>query len=1812
MPEYNNSIKAEETRIDKLDHIEDRQITGDPDQIDRFTDTYINKLDELMVDLEKSNLTDAQKDAVKKGLLQMLGEVVGPQEMEQFEPEFRAKIDGYLLEAKEGNFVKTPKEEYEEQLTKLNTVRAKAEKLEAAGKEAEAIKLLHEYLDPLDQQQAQLNFDTEYGERLDQARIMLATLSKGDDKAQVETVNQVQRNVFLRNLCADLWVHYSHVPTEFAAAFKDNKNFTLWFDAKSASFKPEFFKLPKEFQDRFLVYLQAKVRGLQINRDLQEARLSGEKEEELTFFAAQKAMMSGDLINSSRLLLEYKDRASKVGRPFDHTWDEKRTECLKETDVLLQKIALRHCDEVEADLQKLASSRDQHKNRDERVWADTALENVERARAMINEKPGSTFADAVRKIGYIADHKEPYLIGTSGFDKYPLIFCLAAAETTEERDRIALKLVEKLKEIGGSTDLARELSDRALSEDLSKVDVSEKRKNELHALASAEAVKHRREAVGSLEARRDEMAKRMAEIDEQEIDDNREYPSARVLNNEIESERNQLKAQMRALTVDGNPDGEIKSDIITQTTEESIEEIYRIMLRKERYLYIGKKQVMSRGGWSLARSAIDMDDMRDENILTTDQAIKLFDTVASVVIETAMMLPGARLASLAKLGLTMAMAKQLAKGGIRKFLAKKLIAVGRAGAMSFGVRGMGRTLGAMQLLSQGKDASEAYDGFAKEWAQSTLMFLAIDVGAASLAGTLGKAAVVTGRGATGAAESVTALSDVTFAQSPGMWVGYQAAKIATEIEMMSQADSLGAAVGLNPDSSAEEWETKLANLKMLFEFRIAGKIMHSETVAEGEKRIARKTREIEKRAEMAEPESVISKTLSKIGIASTDAEFKKLKVDPTDRAWITLLNNYYYKVLCLTKKVVIRGEVYKIEGRTKSDQDLVLKLRSLDGEKTLEVVVDQDSLPSLEIKGGPLALRSFSRFKRLAGRLKEEQAPLIPHGNPDMDVSVLLNKMRSLKGPDLLEVGPNEKPQTTKKLEKLDPEKQEQRRAEVEAIKQIIRDQAKLLKKIIAGVEEYLESNPGATFKDLQEKFINKETQESLSPDQVRKLNSRLYELIERITNVKKYAPEIEKDPKKYAEIIFGFKRGKLKGEIKVVISKSTITFVVENPEDFKALHGENLSLSEVEKLGGFTSSRSAIPELEGTICVSKKYDSDEALKHVTVHEDRHRKNSLVHAEENGYGRAYNKGEDSPISRAKDEITAYLTDGTTIDGIADTLLKSDSIYDYFEGQREKAVKSKDPKKIAEVDKEEARYRKSIMRYLDIANRVRDENGQIDIELLGLVPINSWHHFVNTPKDSPLLLEASAKMAPYYSVERMAKKLDDLGLHEYAEIITNPKVKVSDVDGEPISTEAERKEYFKNILEIVELVNEAKKMGVNLEARDIFEANQTPDGKPVRALAEKEAYVRDLLYLGELSTRLREYGFTTEAADLLDFSKTTASPYETDISSLKARKKHGVDLDLIGVLSRRIASVGFTTEAADLLDFSKTTSGPCGTDISRIEARIAYGAKLRDIHGASERLKVAGFITEGADLLDFSKTSSGPYGTDISTLNARWLYGQDLASLVWYASKLRDLGFKDQAADLGNFEKTVSGPYGTDISSLMARRAYGEKLHQLSLITDNLKEAGFTAEAADILDLNKKTSGPYNTDISSMDARFAYCDTLMNLKRISDNLLHNGFGIESVDILNFGRYFARTDGSDLSTFEARVNYGKLMYLKFYTNRLKEKGFEEEAKGILDFSKPYVDRRGDTIEGGVDGRTSYVKGLLGMEQPMTVTFNPPNTP
>lgn len=90
------NIHEEIKRIDKIDQFEDKMITVDPEKVDQYTETYIEKVEQLLVALENSDLDQKQKVKVKEEILQMLGGVIGPADMVHQEESFRKQIDQFL------------------------------------------------------------------------------------------------------------------------------------------------------------------------------------------------------------------------------------------------------------------------------------------------------------------------------------------------------------------------------------------------------------------------------------------------------------------------------------------------------------------------------------------------------------------------------------------------------------------------------------------------------------------------------------------------------------------------------------------------------------------------------------------------------------------------------------------------------------------------------------------------------------------------------------------------------------------------------------------------------------------------------------------------------------------------------------------------------------------------------------------------------------------------------------------------------------------------------------------------------------------------------------------------------------------------------------------------------------------------------------------------------------------------------------------------------------------------------------------------------------------------------------------------------------------------------------------------------------------------------------------------------------------------------------------------------------------------------------------------------------------------------------
>lgn len=109
---------------------------------------------------------------------------------------------------------------------------------------------------------------------------------------------------------------------------------------------------------------------------------------------------------------------------------------------------------------------------------------------------------------------------------------------------------------------------------------------------------------------------------------------------------------------------------------------------------------------------------------------------------------------------------------------------------------------------------------------------------------------------------------------------------------------------------------------------------------------------------------------------------------------------------------------------------------------------------------------------------------------------------------------------------------------------------------------------------------------------------------------------------------------------------------------------------------------------------------------------------------------AYKKAKNYPLLRARDEIIAYLKDGSSPEAVAEVLTREGDLYDYYKTQRKAAST---PEERAQIDKQWSAHIKEVKRLLEIANNVRGADGKIDVDLLAIVPPAEWKLFTGEEK-----------------------------------------------------------------------------------------------------------------------------------------------------------------------------------------------------------------------------------------------------------------------------------------------------------------------------------------------------------------------------------------------------------------------------------------------------------------------------------------------
>ena len=233
---------------------------------------------------------------------------------------------------------------------------------------------------------------------------------------------------------------------------------------------------------------------------------------------------------------------------------------------------------------------------------------------------------------------------------------------------------------------------------------------------------------------------------------------------------------------------------------------------------------------------------------------------------------------------------------------------------------------------------------------------------------------------------------------------------------------------------------------------------------------------------------------------------------------------------------------------------------------------------------------------------------------------------------------------------------------------------------------------------------------ERLSIAQRKEVLQRSQNYIEKALVVQKYADEYIDNPRTLVSKCLKTDISKLKWEVTMDVDGANFTFYIHNEDDYKILasYGDEVKAKE-HSSGGLSTQYSAIKELEGTITLQngKKTSNNSTQIHETTHAD------------NKY-KMPDKSNGDPLSRAKDEIIAYLTEGVNTREISRTLFQKsidDWIYDYY--------------KYSNPDNYEAirpLYESELSRLIWIADKFHKNQHKIPyyLDLLAITPARDWH------------------------------------------------------------------------------------------------------------------------------------------------------------------------------------------------------------------------------------------------------------------------------------------------------------------------------------------------------------------------------------------------------------------------------------------------------------------------------------------------------
>lgn len=262
---------------------------------------------------------------------------------------------------------------------------------------------------------------------------------------------------------------------------------------------------------------------------------------------------------------------------------------------------------------------------------------------------------------------------------------------------------------------------------------------------------------------------------------------------------------------------------------------------------------------------------------------------------------------------------------------------------------------------------------------------------------------------------------------------------------------------------------------------------------------------------------------------------------------------------------------------------------------------------------------------------------------------------------------------------------------------------------------DYLKDNPDSIVDALIYEFQSK--LRDLSKEQRKHVINGIEKYVNKKYIVHKYAndPKYIDNPKQLVADAHWVDISKIKWEVTMDINWANFTFYIHNDDDYRLLYANwnEERAKDSPSSWWYASSWEKIPELSWTISVSNWKKEWRAYAIATeLHETRHMDNQIVMPDHRSWDH---------LSRAKDEIIAFLTDWRSIEKIHKTLLYKwdEALYDYY-----KDIKTTDPEKYEQL---RALYEKELDIAIDFVTKLKEANIPNYLDILAITPVRQWSH-----------------------------------------------------------------------------------------------------------------------------------------------------------------------------------------------------------------------------------------------------------------------------------------------------------------------------------------------------------------------------------------------------------------------------------------------------------------------------------------------------